>query len=253
MSVNGYPDREALRVGVPIVDLMTAQLAFSGILLALHERGDSGCGQQVDVALLDAVISLLHPHSASWAADGRSPRRTGGAHPVVAPYQVFHTESGDFFISAANDRQFAALTEILGRPDLAADPRFADNVGRITHVDDLAAVLSGLISAWDGTELAARLIASGVPASPVNDIGTALTSPQVAHRGLYADSDGYRGTGVPVRFGRSATRPPSRPLPRGASTSDVLSALGYDQEEISRLAAAGAFGPCLPPASSCGA
>jgi crotonobetainyl-CoA:carnitine CoA-transferase CaiB-like acyl-CoA transferase len=243
MSVNGYPDREPLRVGVPVVDLLTANLAFSGILLALHERRDSGLGQLVDVALLDAVISLLHPHSASWTADGRSPRRTGSAHPVVAPYQVFHTRSGDFFVSAANNRQFATLTEILGRPELAADPRFADNAGRITHVDDLAALLSGLISGWDGTDLAARLTAAGVPASPVNDIGTALTSPQVAHRGLITDSGGYRGTGVPVRFGRSATRPPAPPLPRGASTSDVLAGLGYDQEEIGRLAAAGAFGP----------
>ncbi|GAB2831132.1 CaiB/BaiF CoA-transferase family protein [Actinocorallia aurea] len=239
MSVNGYPDREPLRVGVPVVDVMTAHLAFSGILLALHERVASGRGQLVDAALLDAVVSLLHPHAASWTADGRIPRRTGGAHPVLAPYQVFSTRSGDFFVSAANDRQFAALVGVLGRPELADDPRFADNPGRITHIEELAELLGGLIDAWDGAELTRRLIAAGVPAGPVNDVGTALTDPQVRHRGLYVENEDYRGVGVPVSFGRSRTRAPRAPRPRGADTAEVLRGLGYDDAEIARLAEGG--------------
>ncbi|MDX6744842.1 CoA transferase [Actinocorallia sp. A-T 12471] len=239
MSVNGYPDREPLRVGVPVVDVMTAHLAFSGVLLALHERAASGRGQLVDAALLDGVVSLLHPHSASWTADGRVPRRTGGAHPVLAPYQVFTTRSGDFFVSAANDRQFAALATVLGSPELATDPRFADNAGRITHINELVPLLAELIDAWDGAELTRRLIAAGVPAGPVNDVGTALTDPQVRHRGLYVDNDDYRGVGVPVRFGRSRTREPSAPRSRGADTAEVLRGLGYGEAEIARLAAAG--------------
>ncbi|SEG93963.1 Crotonobetainyl-CoA:carnitine CoA-transferase CaiB [Thermomonospora echinospora] len=241
MSVNGHPDREPLRVGVPIVDLMAANLAFSGILLALHERRDSGRGQLVDIALLDAVVSILHPHSASWIADGRVPRRTGGAHPVVAPYQVFTTRSGDFFISAANDRQFAALMRVLGRPEVAEDPRFADNAARITHLDELAPLLAELIGARDGGELAGELIAAGVPASPVNDVGTALREPQVAHRGLFVDTDEYRGVGVPISFGRSPTRRPTAPVARGADTASILAGLGYDESEITRLGSEGAF------------
>ncbi|WP_433347357.1 CaiB/BaiF CoA transferase family protein [Microtetraspora malaysiensis] len=247
MSVNGYPDREPLRVGVPIVDMMTANLAFSGILLALHERNASGRGQLVDVALLDTVVSLLHPHSAAWAADGRTPKRTGGAHPVVAPYQVFSTTSGDFFVSAANDRQFAALMTVLGRPDLTADPRFADNAARITHIDELAPLLSELIGTRDATQLAQELISVGVPCSPVNDVGTALMAPQVRHRGMFVDTEEYRGVGVPISFGRSATRPPSAPEPRGASSASILARLGYDREEIARLVAEGVFGATEPP------
>ncbi|MCD0449797.1 CoA transferase [Actinocorallia sp. API 0066] len=239
MSVNGYPDREPLRVGVPIVDLMTAQLAFSGILLALHERTASGRGQLVDATLLDAVMSVLHPHAAAWVADGRTPRRTGGAHPMLAPYQVFSTRSGDFFVSAANDRQFRSLAGVLGRPDLADDPRFRDNPARVAHIDALVTILTELIDAWDGAELTRRLIAAGVPAGPVNDVGTALNDPQVRHRGLFVEADGYRGVGVPLAFGRSGTRPPSAPRPRGADTRAVLAGLGYTDEEIAALAAEG--------------
>ncbi|MGW0576352.1 CaiB/BaiF CoA transferase family protein [Streptomyces sp. NPDC002920] len=242
MSVNGYPEREPLRVGVPIVDLMAANLAFSGILLALHDRNAGGRGQLVDIALLDAVVSLLHPHSASWAADGRIPQRTGGAHPVVAPYQVFSTQSGDFFISAANNRQFKTLMTILGRPEAADDARFADNADRITHLDELVELLSTLLQDRDGTELAAELIAAGVPAAPVNDVGTALRDLQVAHRGLFVDEGGYRGVGVPISFSRSTTRKPVAPVARGANTAAILCGLGYDEDDLSRLKSEGAFG-----------
>ncbi|MER5181551.1 CoA transferase [Streptomyces sp. NPDC002896] len=242
MSINGYPDREPLRVGVPIVDLMAANLAFSGILLALHDRSAGGLGQLVDIALLDAVISLLHPHSASWTADGRTPRRTGGAHPVVAPYQLFRTRTGDIFISAANNRQFRALMTVLGRPETADDPRFADNAGRITHLSELIALLSSLVSERDSGPLGQELIAAGVPAGPVNDVGTALSDPQVAHRELFVDDDGYRGVGVPISFSRSTTRRPTAPVARGADTAAVLDGLGYEEEEIVRLKAEGAFG-----------
>ncbi|TDC71572.1 CoA transferase [Actinomadura sp. GC306] len=238
MSVNGHPDREPLRVGVPIVDHVTANLAFSGILLALHARRDDGRGQLVDIALLDAVVSILHPHAASWAADGRVPLRTGGAHPIVAPYQVFTTRSGDFFISAANDRQFRSLMRVLGRPGVADDPRFADNAGRITNLDELVPLLEELIGARDGGELARELIAAGVPASPVNDVGGALGTAQVAHRGLFVDAEGYRGVGVPISLGRSPTRRPTPPVARGADTESILSGLGYDRTDIARLVTA---------------
>lgn len=226
MSVNGFPDREPLRVGVPIVDIVAANLAFSGILLALRERSESGRGQMVDISLLDSVVSILHPHAAGWSASGQTPKRTGGAHPVVAPYQVFKTKSGgDFFISAANDRQFRSLMTILGEPDLPDDTRFVDNAARIVNVAELADIITELIGVWDIDELAQALISAGVPSSPVNDIGTALSSPQVRHRGLFVDTDSYRGVGVPIKFSRSPSHPPTAPVPHGADTESVLSAL----------------------------
>jgi len=134
MSINGERDGDPLRVGVPVVDMTAAHQAFAGILLAVLERTASGRGQLVDVTLLDAVVSLMHPHSAAYLQSGVAPERTGAAHPTVAPYQVFRTAAGgQLFVAAASDAQFAALTEVLGRPGLAGDPRFRRNRDRVAH------------------------------------------------------------------------------------------------------------------------
>ncbi|WP_312029277.1 CaiB/BaiF CoA transferase family protein [Gordonia paraffinivorans] len=242
MSINGYPDGNPLRVGVPIVDLVAANLAVSGILLALLERERSGRGQLVDVTLLDSVISILHPHAANWIADGRVPRRTGDFHPTVAPYQVFSARDGDFFVSAANDRQFRSLVETLGMPELADDPRFAANRDRHAHRELLAELLGERIAEYDRADLAARLEAVGVPASSVNTVDEALTSPQVRHRGLFIESEDYRGVGVPISLSRSEHREPRPAVAKGAHTREVLEAMGYEPARLDELRDAGVFG-----------
>jgi crotonobetainyl-CoA:carnitine CoA-transferase CaiB-like acyl-CoA transferase len=225
MSVNGYADRGALRVGVPIVDIVAANLAFSGVLLALHERGQSGLGQFLDITLLDSVVSLLLPHSLMWATDGLPPVRTGSAHPAVAPYQVFDTDSGEFFLCAGNDRQFRSLVTVLDRPELSEDPRFATNSARLANIDELASIITALVAARDLDELAGALNEVGVPASPVKSVPAALTDPQVLHRRLFIDDGDYRGIGVPIKLSRSQPRRPTPPVPKGADTEHVLGAL----------------------------
>jgi crotonobetainyl-CoA:carnitine CoA-transferase CaiB-like acyl-CoA transferase len=242
MSVNGYADRGALRVGVPIVDIVAANLALTGILLALRERDRSGQGQYVDISLLDAVVSMLHPHSATWIVGGAVPQRTGEAHPLVAPYQVFATRTGDIFISAANNRQFRALTTALGTPELASDERFLTNSERIQNVVILARIIGSVVADRDREELYEKLVAYGVPASPVHEVSEALTSAQVVHRELVVDTGDYKGVGVPIKFGRSRPRRPQPPAQRGAHTEEILDSLGYDEVAKQRLRAAGAFG-----------
>jgi crotonobetainyl-CoA:carnitine CoA-transferase CaiB-like acyl-CoA transferase len=226
MSVNGYSDRGALRVGVPIVDIVAANLAFSAVLLAIHERNKSGLGQFLDITLLDSVISLLLPHSFMWAMDDVPPQRTGSAHPAVAPYQTFETDTGEFFLCAGNNRQFRSLMTILGRPKLVEDPRFATNAARLGHVTELAAIISDLIACRDQEELARELNDAGVPASPVKSVPDALTAAQTLHRDLFIDDGTYRGVGVPIKLSRSRPRRPRPPVPKGADTEQVLRALG---------------------------
>jgi crotonobetainyl-CoA:carnitine CoA-transferase CaiB-like acyl-CoA transferase len=239
MSINGETAGDPLRVGVPIVDLVAASIAFSGILLALLERSVSGLGQLVDITLLDAVVSILHPHSAAWFANGQIPRRTGSAHPIVAPYQTFNTPGGLFFIGAGNSRQFASLCAVLGRPGLATDPRFVDNADRIANLPALQRELAPLIAAADLDDLAARLLAQGVPACAVNNVGQALSSPQVQHRQMVLERDGYRGVGIPIKLDRTPGAVHSAPAARGADTLEVMRGLGYSEDEIGRAREAG--------------
>jgi crotonobetainyl-CoA:carnitine CoA-transferase CaiB-like acyl-CoA transferase len=243
MSINGEPDGDPLRVGVPIVDMTAGNLAFSGILLALLARASSGLGQIVDITLLDAVISILHPHSASYAMTGRSPRRTGIAHPHVAPYQVFPTaEDGRLFISAATNQQFTNLVDVLGRPELALDTRFRSNQSRVENLEALQEILIDALSPWNAQTLAQHLRERGVPSSPVNDVGTALRSAQVARREMFVDQPHYRGVGVPIKLSRSGSVPPTEPALPGADTDEVLSEIGYDQQRIIELRAARVLG-----------
>lgn len=243
MSINGEPHGEPMRVGVPIVDLAAANLAFSGVLLALLARGTSGRGQFVDVSLLDAVASIQHPHSSTWLTSGTVPVRTGAAHPVVAPYQTFSTASGSLFVSAASDRHFAVLCAALGKPELATDPRFATNGERVANLPALQAELVELIGRCDLDELSHELTQRGIPASPVHDIAQALSSPQVVHRNLVVNADGYRGVGVPIKLGRSTPAPVRAPVPIGHDTDAVLAELGYTAEMIAVLRKNGACGP----------
>lgn len=238
MSINGEPSGPPQRVGVPIVDMVTGIYAFSGVLLALHDRHTTGRGQLVDCTLLDTAVSLLHPHSPSWLASGELPQRTGSAHPSIAPYDVFDAVGGVIFIGAGNDRQFRRLGEVLGIPDLADDARFATNADRVHNVAQLRPVLADRIAERDRHELARDLLESGVPATPVHDVGEALSDPQVRHREMVVERDGYRGTGIPIKLGRTPGRVHTAPREQGADTRRILASLGYTDEQITALIAA---------------
>lgn len=250
MSVNGETDGGPLRVGVPIVDLVTGIHAFAGVLLALQARAVTGRGQLVDCALLDTAVSLLHPQSASWLADGKVPPRTGSAHPTIAPYDRFETAAGPFFISAANDRQFRSLIDVLGAPELALDERFATNSARVTHVADLKAELTRLVQRWDPVSLAEKLLEVGVPATPVNDVSQALSSEQVAYRDMVVEIGDYRGVGVPIKLSETSGRVEVPPPPLGQDTRAVLAEAGIKDVEIERLLKLRVAFECQDPAAT---
>lgn len=235
MSVNGEPDRDPLRIGVPIADLVTGIYAFSGILLALQARNRDGRGQLVDCSLLNSALTLLHPHAASWLETGIVPRRAGRGHPNIAPYDTFKTANGSIFIAAANDRQFAALVAILGKPDMARDLRFLHNSNRVVNIAELRTLLDRLIASEDTAILAAKLREREVPAAVIQTIADALNSEQVACQDMVVSMDGYRGIGVPIKLGRSPgtiRRPPGDP---NADGKQILLELGYSEQEIAQL------------------
>jgi formyl-CoA transferase len=228
MSVNGEKGGEPLRIGVPVVDLVTGLNAAIGILMALHERTTSGKGQFVEAALYDCGISLLHPQLPNYYLNGNVPKSLGNAHPNICPYDVFHTASDPLFLAVGNNRQFEIMCRTIGRTDLAADPRFADNATRLENASALKAEIEGAFAAHDGPALARMLIEAGVPCGPVRSIDAVVDDPHTKHRGMVIEAAGYRGTGAPVKLSRTPAAFRSKPPAFAEHTDAVLEELGID-------------------------
>ncbi len=204
MSVNGEVGGEPLRVGLPVVDLVTGLNAALGVLLALHERARSGKGQFVEASLYDSGLALLHPHAANWFANGREPGLTGNAHPNIYPYDAFPTRTAPIFLAVGNDRQFGLFCQHLGRPELAREADFATAGARSTNRAALRQLLVGLLAAQDGPRLAQALMDIGVPCAPVLSVRAALQHPHTAHREMIVRvGEQYTGLGAPVKLSRT--------------------------------------------------
>src|ERR1700733_7945134 len=162
ISVNGDASTGPMRLGPAMVDMGTGLYSAIGILMALHERGHSGLGQYLNMTLYDCGMALLHPQAANYFLNGKRPAGTGNPHPNLVPYDKYPTRTCDIFIASGNNGQFRKLCELIGRLELADDPRFANNGERNTNRDALGTELATAFAKEDGNELANRLICNGV-------------------------------------------------------------------------------------------
>jgi crotonobetainyl-CoA:carnitine CoA-transferase CaiB-like acyl-CoA transferase len=234
MSVNGEPGRPGVRVGASVVDQTTGMWAALGILAALHAGG----GRTVDVSLFETVVALLPYHLTAYLASGVVPGRHGSAFPLIAPYEVFHARDGELMIAAANDGLFARLCDALGAPELAADPRFATNPDRLERRAELAALLEERIRDDRLEEVLAKVTAAGVPAARVNDVGGVARHEQTKAVGLIQQLDAAT-VALPLSFDGERVRHRSDPPRLGEHTDEILSDLGYGDEEVEKLLAEG--------------
>ena len=239
ISINGSEQSGAMRLGLPLVDLGTGLYAAIGILAALAERGRSGRGQFLDLTLYDCGVALMHPHAANYLMSGKPPKLTGNAHPNISPYDLYRTRGRSVFIAAGNDRQFRRLGEVLGRPALADDPRYAHNPDRVENRDALTAELQDLLAEHDGEAIATRLIEAGVPAGAALTVPDVVAHPHTDHRDMVVERDGYRGTGIPVKMSRTPGAVANKPPLFGADGRAVLAEAGYSAAEIDDLYTAG--------------
>ena len=239
MSVNGEAEGGPLRVGLPVVDMVTGLNAVIGILLALQARAVTGKGQFVEAALYDSALGLLHPHAANFFLSDRPPGRTGNDHPNIAPYSQYRTGTRPIFLAIGNDRQFARLCEMIGVGDVPADPRFRTNGARVENREALRAVLEAALAAHDGPALAERLIKAGVPSGGVLGVDEALAHPHAAHREMIVAHGTYRGLGAPVKLAETPASYRRPPPAFGGDTDAVLAAHGYGAAEIEDMKASG--------------
>ncbi len=184
MAVTGEIDGEPQRVGVPVADISAGMFACMAILAALHVRDRSGHGQYIDISLLEAAVSLLSNVSSNHLISGEEAERYGNAHPNIVPYQAFRTHDGYIVVACGNDRLYQALCHILGRDDLATDPRFATNPQRVRNRKELIPILSELFPDRDTHTWLDELRAAGIPCGPINLVSQVFRDPQILSRGL---------------------------------------------------------------------
>ncbi|MFI7427732.1 CaiB/BaiF CoA transferase family protein [Micromonospora sp. NPDC049836] len=176
MSLTGEPDGPPYKAGVAVLDVIAGLHAAVGILAALRHRERTGLGQHVEVNLLSSALSGLVNHASAHVAAGVVPARTGNAHPSIFPYEPLPTADGELVVIAGNDGQFRTLCRVLGRPELADDPRFRRNQDRTANRAALRPLLVDRLARRGTDEWFRELRAAGVPCSPINglDGGVAL-------------------------------------------------------------------------------
>ncbi len=242
MAATGSPGQPPVKLAVAWIDVLTGLQATVGILAALHARQRTGLGRHLDVSLFEvALASLVNQAQATLLTD-QPPERLGSAHPSIVPYQAFEAEDAALVVACGNDRQFKALAAVIGRPELADDARYATNPARVRHRKVLVELLADVFRSAPRADWVDRLVAAGVPATPVLDLAEALRDPQVTARGLLAEVDDPVGgpfTTVASPFG-AAARPPG-PSPRLGEHGRALlrEVLGLSEAEVADLAAAG--------------
>jgi len=241
MGIIGPEEGPPYRVGVPIVDITSGMFAATAILAALRARDVTGEGQLVDISLLDAQVALLANVASNYLVGEAEPCRLGNAHPNIAPYEAFRARDRWFALAAANQRQWATLCEVIERPDLMDDPRFATNGTRVSNRPALAEVLGEVFAARDAEEWLAALRGAGLPCGPINAVPDVFEHPQAPARNLaletrHPTAGPVRLTGFPYKLSETPAEVRKPPPTLGQHTEEVLlELLGYSAEELTSL------------------
>jgi crotonobetainyl-CoA:carnitine CoA-transferase CaiB-like acyl-CoA transferase len=249
MSLTGAPNDTPgggpQKVGVAVADLMCGMYGVAAILAALQERTRSNQGQFIDLALLDTQVAWLANQALNYLVTGQAPGRKGTAHPNIVPYQAFPTADGHLMLAVGNDAQFERFCDVAGAADLATEPRFATNAGRVQHREVLVPAVEALLRQRTTADWRAALAEAQVPCGPINDLAQVFAEPQVRHRGLRLDlphpiAGRVPGVRNPIRFGRTPIEYERPPPPLGAdTTTELRDRLGLDTSTLADLAARG--------------
>ena len=230
MSVNGPPDGEPQRAAPPLSDLIAGLYCAFGILAALHERGNSGIGQQVETSLTGGLVSMLAYLSAEYFATGEIPKRTGNDHPIVSPYGLFRAKDGMIAVAPSTDVYVERFLEVLDLEDLLADPRYSTNSERLLHRNTLSQCINDVTCLRSVAHWITAINNAGCPCGRVMDLAEVFEDPQILEQEMVIDvpqpgHGNVRMTGFPVKLSRTPAGI-QRPAPDlGADTEDILSNL----------------------------
>lgn len=242
MSITGNPESEGVKVGVAVTDLFTGMWAAVAILAALQFRRETGKGQYIDLALFDCQLSMLANVASNWFVSARRPLRFGNSHPNIVPYQTFSSADASFALAVGNDRQFKALCQELGKVSIAEDERFKTNSARVANRQECVKVLQQIFATLTTDEVLQICERAGVPAGRINNVDEAFTDLQAEAREMVVkqlvpmdhcvESEEVLTVGSPLKFSESVVTYRQAPPRLGQHTREVLTELGYNNEEI---------------------
>jgi len=245
MSVTGHMDGEPgagpMKVGPSIVDYMTGMNSSIGILAALyHRKVNGGEGQHVDVCLFDTVIASLSHFAQIYLVNGETPPRRGTWGNGGMPAGVFRCADGELMLVVGNDAQFARTCAVLGRPELATNPKFVRNNDRVVHGKEIMALFAGLFPKKPVAYWLEELEKAGVPCGPVNDFAQVFADEHVRERGMKIKVNHPFEPALslirnPIVFSETPVKDYRAPPLLGENTSEVLATIGYDDAKIDAL------------------
>jgi len=246
MSMTGETGGRPLKAGIAVYDIGAGITAVYAILAARIHQMNTGEGQHIDISLAECGLPWFVWEAAAYFTNGTIPKATGSRHRVSAPYQAFQTDSGYIVIGAANQRSWERLcTSVLCRPELIDDPRFSTNSSRLTHVDELEALLEEEFLRADAATWIARCEESGVPCGPINDFSAAMEDPHFKARKMIEEVEHpilgqMKMLGIPTKFSKTPGYVNTAAPTFGQHTDAVLRRLGLPQERIAHLRSTGA-------------
>ena len=211
MDITGRPDDPPTKVGTSIADLVAGLYASQAVLAALRQRDRTGKGGRVDVSMLDAMASLLTFNAGMYFATGQSPPRRGNTHRTISPYETFEASDGWINLGAANEKFWGLLCEVLGRPELLADPRFTRAPGRASHRELLRSLLQPVFKSQSRRHWSRLLGEAGIPCGEIRTVGEVCEASQLTERGAVRAHD-HPAAGS-VRYVATAIRFADQPPP----------------------------------------
>jgi len=221
-SVTGESSLSPIKIGVPIVDLVTGIYTSFAVAVAIGNHNRDADGRRIDISMLDSAFSLLCYWVTGYSVTGKELPRQGNGHPTMVPYQIFETKDGSIAISASDSRQWQRFTQALNRADLFDDPRFVDNAARVGHRQELVDTIQKILLNYDRDTIVSLMRDYGVPSSAVQTIKDVIDDPQLQYRGMIQKIGGVIVPGCPIKMSDFTWNLRTAPPKQGQDALEIL-------------------------------